>query len=91
MYKFKHTHTHTDSEVEKAALPAFPNDDLGACQSLEALEAEREEDLGPLRVRRKKGEGREGMACFLGGRTSDRWGMVVCMCMCILCPPPQSQ
>ena len=39
-------------EVERAALPAFPNDDLGTVQSLEALAAEQEEDLRPLRVRK---------------------------------------
>ena len=37
--------------MEKAPLPNFPNDDLGSIPSLEALAAEGEEDLGPLRVR----------------------------------------
>lgn len=61
-------HTHTPSEVERAALPAFPNDDLGTVHSLEALAAEQEEDLGPLRVREKGFVGLMDWIDFMGAR-----------------------
>lgn len=39
------------SEVARAPLPAFPNDDLGTWPTAEALASEEEEeDLEPLRV-----------------------------------------